>query len=151
MTMSPFRSRLIRGAGAAAFVAVGTIGALPGIAHADQGGRKVLAYVTNESPVQLKLVGSQLELDEGEWTKRPPAKIKKNGKASFGSRSDGHQSGTEATVVYRTKYGDVEIYWNHPWDTDDDEITCEAPDELTCDVHYSGTATVKAYFTVAKE
>ncbi|MEV6348122.1 hypothetical protein [Actinoplanes sp. NPDC051851] len=146
MTRFNSRTRMLQTTGAAVFAAAALVGLLPTAAQADRGDRTVLASVQNNSSVRLTQVTTSLP--EGKWTKEPPSSIKENAKTRFGSMSTEDEGGTEATVTYRTKYGDVEFYWDHPWAADDD-ITCDAPDELNCDVYTSGSATVKASFTIS--
>jgi len=134
MNLSHSRTSLMRAAGATA-VATATLAAgLPGIAHAapaDPGDRTVSVTVKNHSSVRLNL--DDAEVTEGEWTFDPPRSIKAFKVVRFGSISTDWEGGTEASVTFRTKYGNVEFYWSDPWQVDND-FTCETPDELSCEI-----------------
>jgi hypothetical protein len=140
----------MRTATAAVLTAATFAGGLPGVAHAapavSPGDRAVAVVVKNHTTVRLTRV--DYDVSEGDWTNEPPRVIKGLRTARFGSESTEDMGGTEASVTYRTRYGNVEIYWSDPW-MRDNEFTCDAPPELTCeadgDLSARPTATYDIY------
>ena len=150
MTHPRSRSSRLRTAGTVVLATAALAVALPGVANATPakpGDRTVLATVQNDTGLRLKLV--ETELAEGKWTTDPPNAVRSYSRAGFGSTSSKNTGGTEATVVYKTKYGNVELYWDHPWATDGD-VTCEVPDELTCETETSGSSKMKVTYILAE-
>ncbi|MBG0564515.1 hypothetical protein [Actinoplanes aureus] len=146
MNLPLARASLARTASAAVLASAAFAAVLPGVANAVPGDRSVLATVRNDSSVRLNLMES--DVAEGRWTTEPPTAIKSFKTARFGSMSAEDEGGTEATVVYRSRFGDVEIYWDHPW-VRDSQITCIPPDELMCDTVVTGSAKSKVTFTLS--
>jgi hypothetical protein len=135
------RLALPRTAGAAVLAAAGLAVSLPAPATAQPampGDRMVAVTVRNHTDLRLSLTDK--DLVEGDWTTAPPKTIKRLAVAKFGSESIDDQGGTEATVTYSTLYGDVEFYWRNPWSRDN-EFTCDAPEELECEVIDGGLGT----------
>lgn len=136
------RLTLPRTVSAAVLAAAGVAVSLPGPAVAvpavSPGDRSVAVTVRNHTDVRLTL--SDDDIVEGDWTKEPPRTIKRLAVVKFGSESTEDEGGTEATVTYDTTYGEVEFYWRNPW-TRDNEFTCDAPDELECEVKGGGLGT----------
>jgi hypothetical protein len=132
---------LPRTAGAAALAAAGLAVCLPAPATAQpalSGDRSVAVTVRNHTDLRLSL--SDKDIVEGDWTTAPPKAIKRLAVAKFGSESIEDQGGTEATVTFSTTYGEVEFYWRNPWSRDN-EFTCDAPEELECEVVGGGLGT----------
>ncbi|WP_433797228.1 hypothetical protein [Actinoplanes sp. CA-252034] len=133
---------LPRTVSAAVLAAAGLAVSLPGPATAQPaampGDRSVAVTVRNHTDLRLSL--SDKDLVEGDWTKVPPKAVKRLAVAKFGSESIDDQGGTEATVTYSTLYGEVELYWRNPWSRDN-EFTCDAPEELECEVVDGGLGT----------
>jgi hypothetical protein len=130
-----------RTAGAAVLAAAGLAVSLPAPATAQPvmpGDRSVAVTVRNHTDVRLSL--TEKDLVEGDWTTAPPKTIKRLAVTKFGTESVDDQGGTEATVTYNTTYGDVEFYWRNPWSRDN-EFTCDAPDELECEIVGGGLGT----------
>ncbi|MEU4625052.1 hypothetical protein AB0G04_34400 [Actinoplanes sp. NPDC023801] len=147
MKVPCFRTSPARAAAAAALATAALGAAVPSIVHAAPaapGDRSLVAVLQNTSSVRLTLAEAETEVVEGEWTTEPPRVIKNGGSGRFGSMSDGDKTGTEATIVYRTKYGAVEVHWEQTWKKQNQLITCDAPAELRCDVSTTGTTEKRA-------
>ncbi|GIE77210.1 hypothetical protein Aph02nite_31600 [Actinoplanes philippinensis] len=132
---------LPRTLGAAALAAAGLAAGLAAPAAAQAaampGDRSVMITFNNHTDLRLSL--SDKDIADGDWTKVPPKFIKPLSKVKFGSESSDDQGGTEATVTYDSLYGEVVIYWRNPW-TRQNKVTCDAPDELECEVNGDGFA-----------
>ena len=138
----------IRAVGATALAAVALMLGLPGVAHAmpaSSGDRAVTVTVKNHTNVRLTL--SDSEATEGDWTTSPPNVIKGYKTYRFGTESTEYMGGTEASATYSTRYGDVDFYWSDPWQLDN-EFTCTAPPQLTCDTDGDLRALSKVTFDI---
>ncbi|MBB4752681.1 hypothetical protein [Actinoplanes lobatus] len=130
MTLPRFRISGMR-AMAAAALAAGTLTAgLPTVASADPGDYTTKVIVKNRTGQVLVLTHSQVT--DGEWILYPPETIASNGIGRMSTASGEDEGGTGGTVTYETDYGDVVIYWNDPDTSDENDFTCDAPDEFTC-------------------
>ena len=75
--------------------------------------RSVDTILWNDTANDLTL--RKAELEEGEWTKRPPQTIKAKTRIAFGAKNAHYLRGTEGTVVYRSpNNGLVSWFFENP-------------------------------------